>query len=118
VDGREKRIRFKHLAKQIRFDTKPERIERAIAEDQAWLAAHPTKRTGNVEACAKRGAFKEAMRQRVREIAASLKLSDIQIKPVLKLKHEEVGRFCEAHGVNIGWLLEGVGTMFKAWPTS
>jgi hypothetical protein len=98
--------------------TNAKRIERAIADDVAWLAAHPTKRTGNVEACAKRRAFKEAMRQRIREIAGSLNLSDIQIKPVLKLKHEEVGRFCEAHGVNIGWLLEGVGPMFKAWPTS
>ena len=106
-------------AGQHRFtDTKPERIERAIANDEAWLAAHPTKRTGNVEACAKRRAFKEAMRQRIREIAASLNLSDIQIKPALRLKHEEVGRFCEAHGVNIGWLLEGIGPMFKVWPTS
>jgi hypothetical protein len=98
--------------------TKPERIERAIADDEAWLAAHPTKRTGNVEACAKRRAFKEAMRQRIREVAASRNLSDEAIRPVLKLKHEEIGRFCQTHGVNIGWLLEGAAPMFKAWPTS
>src|SRR5277367_6336414 len=83
-------------------DIKPARIERAIADDEAWLAAHPTKRTGNVEACARRRAFKEAMRQRIREIAASLNLSDIQIKPVLKLKHEAIGRFCQTHSVNLG----------------
>ena len=101
-------------AGQHRFtDTKPERIERAIANDEAWLAAHPTKRTGNVEACAKRRAFKEAMRQRIREIAASLNLSDIQIKLALRLKHEEVGRFCQTHSVNPGWLLEGAAPMFK-----
>jgi hypothetical protein len=106
-------------AGQHRFtDTSPKKIERAIADDLEWLAAHPTKRTGNVEACAKRRAFKEAMKQRIREIAASLNLSDIQIKPALKLKHEEIGRFCETHGVNLGWLLEGVGPMFKPWPTS
>jgi hypothetical protein len=99
-------------------DSNPKKIERAIADDLAWLAAHPTRRTGNVEACAESRTFKEAMRQRIREIAASRDLSDEEIKPVLKLKHEEVGRFCEAHGVNIGWLLEGVGPMFKAWPTS
>jgi hypothetical protein len=102
--------------------TKVERIERAIADDEAWLAAHPTKRTGNVEACAARRAhtraFKEAMRQRIREIAASLNLSDIQIGPALKLKHEAVGQFCKTHGVNIGWLLEGAAPMFKAWPTT
>jgi hypothetical protein len=103
-------------------DTNPERIKRSIADDEAWLAAHPTKRTGNVEACAKRleerRAFKEAMRQRIREIAASLNLSDIQIKPALKLKHEAIGHFCQTYSVNIGWLLEGVGPIFKAWPTS
>lgn len=106
-------------AGQHRFtDTKPERIERAIADDEAWLAAHPTKRTGNVEACAKRRAFKEAMRQRIKEVAATRDLADEVIRPVLKLKHEEIGRFCQTHSVNIGWLLEGVGPIFKPWPTS
>ena len=99
-------------------DANPKKIERAIAEDQAWLAAHPTKRTGNREACAKRRAFKEAMRQRVREIAASRDLSDEVIRPVLKLKHEEIGRFCKTYGVNPEWLLEGIEPIFKAWPTS
>jgi hypothetical protein len=98
--------------------TKVERIERAIAEDMEWLAAHPTKRTGNVEACAKSRAFKEAMRQRIREIAASRDLTDEDIKLVLRLKHAAIGHFCQAHGVNIGWLLEGVGPIFKPWPTS
>ena len=97
--------------------TKPERIERAIADDEAWLAAHPTKRTGNVEACAARRAhtrvFKEAMRQRIREIAASLNLSDIQIGPALKLKHFAIAGFVEEHSVNIEWLLEGRGDVFK-----
>jgi hypothetical protein len=98
-------------------DTKPVRIERAIADDEAWLAAHPTKRTGNVEACAKRReesrAFKEAMRQRIREIAASLNLSDVQIGPALKLKHFAIAGFVEEHSVNLEWLLEGRGDVFK-----
>ena len=58
------------------------------------------------------------MRQRVREIAALRNLSDEDIKPVLRLKHETIGCFCEAHGVNFGWLLEGIEPMFKAWPAS
>ena len=99
-------------------DVKPEKIERAIADDEAWLAAHPTKRTGNVEACAKRRAFKEAMRQRIKEVAATRDLADEVIRPVLKLKHQEIGRFCQTHSVNIGWLLEGIGPIFKPWPTS
>jgi len=103
-------------------DTKPARIERAIADDEAWLAAHPTKRTGNVEAGAARRAhtrvFKEAMRQRIREIAASLNLSDIQIKPALKLKHFAIAGLVEEHAINLEWLLEGIGPMFKVWPTS
>ena len=98
--------------------TNAKRIERAIADDEAWLATHPTRRKGNVEACAKRRVFKEAMRQRIREVAASRNLSDEDIKPVLRLKHQDIGRFCQAYGVNIGWLLEGTGPMFKAWPTS
>jgi ribosomal 50S subunit-associated protein YjgA (DUF615 family) len=53
------------------------------------------------------------MRQRIRDIAASRDLSDEEIKPVLKLKHEEVARFTEKHGVNLGWLLEGEGRIFK-----
>jgi hypothetical protein len=43
-------------------DANPKKIEKAIADDLAWLAAHPTRRTGNSEACAKRRAFNEAMR--------------------------------------------------------
>jgi hypothetical protein len=85
---------------------KPERIERAIADDLAFLAAHPVRRS-NSEAMARSREFKDAMRQRIRDIAASRGLSDEEIKPVLKLKHEEVARFTEKHGVNLGWLLEG-----------
>jgi hypothetical protein len=35
------------------------------------------------------------MRQRIRDIAASRDLSDEEIKPVLRLKHEEIGDFTE-----------------------
>jgi hypothetical protein len=34
----------------------------------------------------------------------------------LRLKHQHIGEFCEAHGVNLGWLLEGEGEMFKRGP--
>src|SRR5260221_12212222 len=70
-------------------DVKPERIERAIADDLAFLAAHPVRRS-NSETMPHRREFKEAMRQRIRDIAASRDLSDEEIKPVLKLKHHEI----------------------------
>ena len=96
-------------------DVKPERIERAIADDLAWLAAHPTRRS-NSEAMARRREFNEAMRGRIRDIAASRDLSDEEIKPALKLKHEEIARFSQQHGVNIEWLLEGRGRVFEKDP--
>jgi hypothetical protein len=100
------------------LNVNPKKIERAIADDLAWLAAHPTKRTGNSEACAKRRAFNEAMRQRIRDVAASRDLSDEEIRPVLRLKHHEIAKFTEKHGVNLEWLLEGEGRIFKSGPTS
>jgi hypothetical protein len=78
----------------------------------AFLAAHPV-RTRNSEAMARRRAFKEAMRRRIRDIAASRDLSEEEIKPALKLKHREIANFTEAHGVNLEWLLEGRGPIFK-----
>jgi hypothetical protein len=97
------------------LDVKPERIERAIADDLAFLAAHPV-RQSNSEAMAHRREFKEAMRQRIRDIAASRDLSDEEIRPVLKLKHHEIANFTEKHGVNVDWLLEGKGRIFKKDP--
>jgi hypothetical protein len=96
-------------------DVKPERIERAIADDLAFLAAHPVRRS-NSEAWAHRREFKDAMRQRIRDEAASRDLSDEESKPVLKLKHHEIAEFTEKHGVNIEWLLEGKGRIFKKDP--
>lgn len=94
---------------------KTERIERSIASDLEFLAAHPTRRS-NSEAMARSREFKEAMRQRIREVAASRDLSDDEIKPVLRLKHQEIGEFCMKHDVSLLWLLEGAGPIFKKYP--
>jgi hypothetical protein len=100
---------FSHLP------TKAERIERAIADDVAFLAAHPARRD-NREAIARRREFKEAMRQRIRDVAASRNLSDEEIKPALTLKHHKLGNFVEKHGVEWPWLLEGKGRIFEKDP--
>jgi hypothetical protein len=94
----------------------PGMVERAIEADLAFLASHPVRQTKSAEATAKRRAFKEAMRQRIREVAALRKISDDDIRPALGLRHQPIGEFCEAHGVNLGWLLEGAGEMFKRGP--
>jgi hypothetical protein len=86
---------------------KRERIERAIADDVAFLEAHPTRRS-----IAASRQFKEAMRQRIKDIAASRDLSAEDIKGVMTLKHHEIAEFTEKHGVNIEWLLEGKGRIF------
>jgi hypothetical protein len=91
------------------------RAERAIADDVAFLAAHPTRRS-NSEAMARSREFKEAMRQRIGDIAASRNLSDEEIKPALSLSHEAVGEFVEKHGVIWPWLLEGNGRIFESDP--
>jgi hypothetical protein len=96
-------------------DIKTERVERAIASDLEFFAAHPTRRS-NSETMARRREFKEAMRQRIRDIAASRDLSDEEIKPALTLKHHEIANFTEKHGVNLAWLLEGNGRIFKKDP--
>jgi hypothetical protein len=48
---------------------------------------------------ARRREFNEAMRRRIRDLAASRGLSDEEIKPVLKLKHQEIVRFSLTYGV-------------------
>jgi hypothetical protein len=94
---------------------KKERVECAIEEDVAFLAAHPTRRS-NSEAIAHRREFKAAMRQRIRDIAASRDLSEDEIKPALSLKHQAIAQFSKQHGVNLEWLLEGKGRIFKKDP--
>jgi hypothetical protein len=89
--------------------------EQAIADDLAFLAAHPV-RQSNGEARARRREFKDALRRRIRDIAASRDLSDDEIKPALTLKHREIAEFSEKHGVNLEWLLEGKGRIFKKDP--
>jgi len=96
-------------------DAKPERIERAIADDLVFLAAHPI-RGSSSEAMARRREFNDAMRQRIRDLAASRDLPDDEIKSVLRLKHHEVGKFVEKHGVNWQSLLEGKGRIFEKDP--
>lgn len=92
-------------------------IVKAIADDEAWLAAHPSKRS-NPGKTAERRAFREAMRQRIRDIAAARDIPASDIKSALSLRHQKIGEFVEKHGVRLEWLLEGRGRVFKERPMS
>jgi DNA-binding transcriptional MerR regulator len=65
---------------------------------------------------AQRREFNEAMRRRINIVALLRNLSVEQIKPVLTLKHHEIAKFTERHGVNPEWLFEGKGPVFKNAP--
>lgn len=88
----------------------PWQVERAIEADEAFLASHPVRQTPTAD----RRAFREAMRQRIRDVAAVRTLHDDEFRTALSLRHRQIGEFCEAHAVNLGWLMEGVGQMFKS----
>src|SRR6266568_7867932 len=76
----------------------------------------PKQRRTNSDAVAHRREFKLAMRQRIRDIAASRDLSDEEIKPALTLKHLAIADFSERYGVNLKWLLERKGRIFRTDP--
>jgi hypothetical protein len=58
--------------------------------------------------------FKDAMRQRIKQVAVARDIPDDEIQPVLSLKHRHVAEFATNQGVNFAWLYEGTGEMFGA----
>jgi hypothetical protein len=67
----------------------------------------------STEAKEHRRNFKEVMRRRIKDIAASRDIPDDEIRPVLSLKHRHIGEFATKYSVNLEWLLEGKGRIFK-----
>jgi len=53
--------------------------------------------------------FKAAVRQRIKDIAASRGIPDDEIRPVLSLRHWPISDFATKYSVNLEWLLEGQG---------
>jgi hypothetical protein len=93
-------------------DVKPERLQRAIDADAEWLATHPSRKSTNATRQAQRREFKQAMRERIRDIAARRGLSEDDIRPALKLKYEAIGAFCLTYKVRAEWLFEGSGPIW------
>ena len=107
-----KRAVFKHGDHEY-TDTKPERIERAIAEDVEFLRAHPTRRSGkrgmDPQKLEERRAFKAAFRARVTAFAEQNGIDKSELAWLGRLKHQDLAAFAERHRVSYGWLLEGWG---------
>jgi hypothetical protein len=95
-----------------------ERAQKVIDGDITFLAAHPTKKSKpmSTEAKEHRRNFKEAMRRRIKDIAAARDIPDDEIRPVLSLRHRLIGEFATKYSVNLGWLFEGKGRIFKKDP--
>jgi hypothetical protein len=95
-----------------------ERAQNVIDGDIAFLAAHPTKKSVPMsnERKEKRRNFKEAMRRRIKDIATSRDIPDHEIRSVLSLKCRHIGEFATKYSVNLEWLLEGRGRIFKKDP--
>jgi hypothetical protein len=101
-------------------DVKPERIERAIADDVEFLRTHPTRRSGkqgmDPKKLEERRAWKAAFRARVTTFAEKNSIPKSELAWLGRLKHLEIANFTEKHGVNVEWLLEGKGRIFKKDP--
>ena len=77
--------------------------------DRLAKAAEPFLQTAPA---ARRQEFSQAMRQRIRDVAAARYLPDAEIKTALSLKHQAIGEYIQRHGINASWLLEGIGRVF------
>jgi len=58
-------------------------------------------------------ASQEAMRRRIGEIAAARDIPNDEIRPVLSLGHRHIGEFAAKYDVNLEWLPEGKGRIFR-----
>lgn len=76
----------------------------------------PKQRRTNSSAMARNREFKDAMRQRIKDVAASRDLSEDEIKPAMTCKHQAIGEFAKKHGVNLEWLIAGKGRIFEKDP--
>lgn len=106
------KVDYQHEPDELGYIRDGVQAARQLAVDLASAAAkylQPEPHRANTD----KREFNEAVRQRIRDIAASRDLSDEEIKPVLRLKHHEIAKFTRKHGVNVDWLLEGKGRIFK-----
>jgi hypothetical protein len=105
--------RNKAVARAEMMSKAEAKLSAAIEAEATQTPEHPPAKGDPVT---QRRDFKEAMRRRINIVALLRDLSVEQIKPVLTLKHHEIAKFTEKHGVNLVWLLEGRGRVFNNEP--
>jgi hypothetical protein len=95
-------------------DVKPERIERAIADDGGYLRTHPTRRSGkqgmDPKKLEERREWKTAFRARVTLYAERNGIDKSELAWLGRIKHEHLAAFADRYGLSLEWLLTGEGT--------
>jgi hypothetical protein len=95
-------------------DIKPERIERAIADDVEFLRTHPTRRSGkqgmDPKKLEERRAWKAAFRSRVTLLAEQNGIDKSELVWLGRIKHQDLVAFADRHRLSYNWLLTGKGT--------
>jgi hypothetical protein len=103
-------------------DVKPERIERAIADDVEFLRTHPTRRSGkqgmDPKKLEERRTWKAAFRARVTLYAEQNGIDKSELAWLGRIKHEHLAAFADRYGLSYEWLLEGSGTEGGETPTT
>jgi hypothetical protein len=106
-----KRATFKHGDHEY-TDVKPERIERAIADDVEFLRTHPTRRSGkqgmDPKKLEERRTWKTAFRARVTLYAEQNGIDKSELAWLGRIKHQDLAAFADRHRLSYNWLLEGV----------
>jgi hypothetical protein len=94
-------------------DIKPERIERAIADDVEFLRTHPTRRSGkqgmDPKKLEERRAWKAAFRARVTAFAEKRGIDKSELAWLGRIKHQDLAAFAERHRLSYDWLSTGEG---------
>jgi hypothetical protein len=95
-------------------DVKPERIERAIADDVEFLRTHPVRQSGNKgmdpQKLKERREWKAAFRARVILYAEQNGIDESELAWLSRIKHQDLAAFGERHRLSYNWLLTGEGT--------
>jgi hypothetical protein len=116
-----KRAVFKH-GDHKHTDVKPERIERAIADDVEYLRTHPTRRSGkqgmDPKKLEERREWKTAFRARVTLYAEQNGIDKSELGWLGRIKHQDLAAFADRYELRYEWLLEGIGTEGRETPTN
>jgi hypothetical protein len=107
-----------HTEEEIAYVRRGVEAAQLLAKDMTAAAEKllSKQRQTNTLAMARKREFKTAMRQRIKDVAASRDLPDDEIRSAMTCKHQAIGVFAKKHGVNLEWLIAGKGRIFKKDP--